>query len=317
MKLGNLLAVAMAIGLFVTYVIACTTWWDLIGGIFTVSGAFAWLAFLANLLTEETTKSLKADFEAVFLNRRLSFLIPAGALGGLFLLVPARYGTLIIDGVENEESRLIIVRSETEDSRVEIPLAPHEAARLLQPTGFFNARRYVVEVSGLPPTVADIAWFERRRLSVPDDFLRQPAVLLRPSMEIVKGAGSPDLQFTLLVNGKNVELSKPYLGGAIWLGVGADVDPPSRLRQQWRSEFAAANLPELGLALWERPIAAGVPKLMVGDRVYAKLEWKPDDLFGVACGIVAAPKSPEDFPQELVLRKPAPGNCVDFAPTGH
>ena len=318
LKLFNLLVLAGAVGLFVTYVIVFTTWWELVGGIFTVSGAFVWLAFLANLLTEDTKKTLRKGFEAVFLNRPLSFLIPVVVLGVLFLLVPAQNGTLIFDGLENDEPRVVTVRADADGAEAKLPLSPRAEAKLLQATDFLGTRRYTVEVSGLPRTEVELAWFERKRIAVPDDFLKRPVVLLRPHVALAETAADPGFRFALFHNKELVALDQPFRGRAVWLGAGPDVEPPARLRQQWRSAFAAAKKPVTFLALWESPIAAKLSGLAPGDRIYARLSWPNGDQgdipLAVACGTVVKPKSPDDFPQELELEPFSPGKCADFAP---
>nr|MDQ2694625.1 hypothetical protein [Pseudomonadota bacterium] len=70
----NFFSLIVALTLLTYYVVQYTDLGPELGGLFTLSGVFAWLAFFLNLLSDDFRKALQQEFEARFLRRRHTWM---------------------------------------------------------------------------------------------------------------------------------------------------------------------------------------------------------------------------------------------------
>jgi hypothetical protein len=316
--LANLLVLALLLGAFTLYISVFTNWAHLLGGLFTLTGAFAWLAFFTNLLSEDAKADLRANFEKRVLRRRFAWTVVLGAGLALIPIFPAWHGTLVLNGLDNEVRRTLTVRRTAGGGEPRViaksGLAERSKIKVLLRTDWFGKRAYRVKLSGLPEAVFKVEWLELKRINVPHDFLLRPVLVIRPSAKIARTAASGVFELKVYLNGNALEAPQPYGGESVWIGAGEDVAVPPDVIRNWSAELIGEFKSAVDIHLWDRPLSAGsATVLKPGDRIYASLTQKDGNVFATGCGIVREAHGVKEFPQQIVLNS-SDDSCRSFAP---
>ncbi len=281
-------------------------------GLLGLGGLFAWIAFLANLLHEDTKKALQRGFEENVLKSRKT--LPAIlVIGAVFFLGWAPWwGTLVVSTRRDDKDRTIKVRSRGEDGKwtkvrlEEQHLVPRSESRWALRAPWFGSREYQVKVAGLPARIVPVQPWWRTPLSVPSDFdvERHPLVLVHLSEVLnatIHGSGSA-AQLQVFRNGQE-ELGKieRYFGEAVWVGGDADIEIPSRILTLWRLALVKDSVPVEALARWEPCRSIGPEAdLKEGQRLSIRYV-NPNGQPLVTHATVAPP-----YPQEVYIDEPQP-----------
>jgi hypothetical protein len=249
----NLLALGgLGVGVSL-WVLACTSWFPVVGGLLGLGGAFAWFAFISGLLTEERKNQLRAEVERVVLLRPALWKRVGGTTLGLGLLA-SLFGTVELRSIRGEELQILQVRAAADsavpDERDTEVLPPLGRSRRLVFTGW-TGRAFRVRIAGLPSRQIDVGPIVPTRLTVPGSFERHPLVVIRADEVLTANASDPDRRYSLAVSlGRKVIGWLPeFRGNTVWVGCDADVLLPESLQERWRREVANPPL------LWSMPLS--------------------------------------------------------------
>ncbi|HET9228903.1 MAG TPA: hypothetical protein VFR31_19655 [Thermoanaerobaculia bacterium] len=293
---ANLALLSTASALGAVWITFYTDWFLLLGGLVGVAGVFA---FLANLLTEDRKKELRTAFDKNVLGRRGAAWIAVLVLASL-LILSLLTGPVLVRSLRDDNPRLISVETLDGGRGVETVrqglLPGRSQKKFILLRGF--GREYRVKLSGLPAATIRVRPFARRVLDSPDDFLRQPVVLVRPTPVLSQVAAQiPNLWLVVEHKGKRV-VRLPFSGKAVWLGCDADVAVPSGLLSRWQ----LVAPPEI----WLPPVAPEEQQaLSPGDSLRISIETAEGQTYGKPVDLVIKPKyRKEDFPLEVVMDTP-------------
>ena len=239
--LRNLAAIG-GLGVLISFwVLACTDWFPVVGGLLGLGGVFAWLAFISGLLTDDRKKQLQLEIErAVLLRRGLwkGVAVTAVVFGGTVSL----FGTIELRSLRAEELRVLQIRanadsSSTLDQRDAWILPPFGKTRKVVFTGW-GGRELRVRIEGLAAHTFKIDPIVPTRISVPGSFARTIA-LFRADASITEDLKLPDRRYFFVVTLDGVVLgllTEPFRGNTVWAGCHADVKLPDAMTEQWRRE---------------------------------------------------------------------------------
>lgn len=292
---ANLALLSTASVLGAVWIYFYTDWFLVLGSLVGIVGVFA---FLANLLTEERKAELRKAFDENVLGRRGAAWIAAVVLVSL-LVLSSLTGSVLVRSLRDDSSRLISVESLRGSRGAEtvrqvlLPGRSQKKFILLRGLG----REYRVKVSGLPAATIRVRSFARKVLDSPDDFLRQPVVLVRPTPVLSQIAAQAHLWLVVEHKGKRV-VRFPFSGKAVWLGCDADVAIPPELLSRWQ----LSARPEA----WLPPVAPEEQQaLSPGDSLRISIETAEGQTYGKPVDLVVKPKyRKEDFPLEVVMDAP-------------
>lgn len=309
---GNLIALVAWGVILSAWMLWYTDWFPVVGGLLGLTGAFSWIAFLANLVPDARKSQLQAWFDSRVLQRYW----PLAALSGLslafVLLFTSWHGTLVIDALGDGTARTAELRPVGQSEEAN-PLRLGSAARsertVLLPTGFFSSESYRLKLEGLPAIEIEIVPWSRTSVVVPVDFLTAPVVLLRPSATMSGEASTGE--FSLLVRTDDEEYGRitDYRGESVWIGAREDVQIPAGLLERWRLDLMSQNLPTDLARRWTVPRSiVGSAPLKRGTEITAIILREPDRLGDGDAGIqgqvaekVVGARRGADFPQEVVI----------------
>jgi len=306
--LNLFLLVANGVGLSF-WLIYYTDLFPVVGGLLGLGGAFAWIAFLANVISDERKEMLQQAVERIVLESRVAtgvmVLIPLLHLFGF----AAWHGTLVIDSLGDAARRVASVHPAGQDAAEDLDRQGVDAGsglKLLVPTGLFASQRYTVKLSGLPPIDVYATAMTRRHIVAPDEFWSAPVVLIRAEPKVAATAANGHFSLKILLDGKQV-VDLPYDGQAIWIGTDADTAVPQMRLDRWRLSLAADQSQEVTLLRWATPEAlTGIGPLANGNKLEVQvIRPNAGGVFVEGRIAVQGARSEADFPQEVVLRDPA------------
>lgn len=290
------------------WVLYYSDWFEIVGGLLTLGGAFAWLAFVSKILRDDRIKELQSWVEKVILERKwvtvvcLLLLFVAVLLPGLFL------GTIQVESVQ-EPSDLglsIYCLGSKQGPPKRLP-AGGSVRTVLWTT--WSKSEYVVKVSGYPDHLERLHPLARRVLRVPNSF-RRPIILVRPSPRLADAIQQNGKTLTASLTrttGKVISVGKRdnYTGQALWIGCDDEVQVPQAIQDGWLRELAAQQHVKLASS-WRRPETLGDPRLELksGDIIRLELRRQDNSLFVEGSVVVQSPVG-ENFVIEEVLDVPS------------
>jgi hypothetical protein len=289
---------------------------EVVGGLLGLGGLFAWAAFVAGLLTDDSKEKLQAAFENGVLLRWRTMLVCLVVLAGLAALTFAS-GTLVLDAEAEDADRMVTVfggDSAPATSRV----AARSVRRLWLFTGF-GATTLRVKVDGLPGLDAMLQPPFRTHLTVPTAFEGRPLLLVRTTpLQSGSLARTPgDFELHVSLDGKSERLGA-YGGQSVWIGTENDVPIPASVVQRWRETLTIAAVTaaasseasitpqlsavELVLARWSAPRAVfSTATLRPGQQATVEVRRVADNHVLARATVVVRPTRAEDAIQEVIL----------------
>lgn len=226
------------------WVLYFTDWFPMFLSLLTLGGAFAWISFVAGMLTEDRKKDLQHRFENGFLARPRAWICILLVTGGGLLIVSLAGGTVIVETYGDQEHRALTFTPSgiAEDPATKPRLAqrkslsPHTSHKFYvwHPLFFQNFR---LDISRLPSARLDLALFKRRKVIVPDDLHQRPVVLIRPTYALAQAAAGRPLYLCVERNGEPLIDGERFRGKAVWLGAGAGMPIPQEMETQWKGEL--------------------------------------------------------------------------------
>jgi hypothetical protein len=148
------LALLIGLGVSVLYWIGChTELLGVVGGLLGLGGAFAWVAFLLNIVREERKKESQIWFDHVMTSKVTTCILLAMALvlsgiGGMF-------GSVRIDSSREATDRFIEIRDKLSSNKeiIKSGLLPARSTRGLKPSGTKSySKKKQLHLSTLDPT---------------------------------------------------------------------------------------------------------------------------------------------------------------------
>lgn len=285
-----------------------------------LSGAFAWIAFLSNLITEDRKEAAQQFIDQRVLQNTLTFFALVGLILVFIFGFTFRQGTLLLDTLRDTEDRNVTISTmDSSDTIDERSVAARTETSILLSTEYWGERTYKVKLHGLPALPVKVKPWNRERIVVPSDFLSAPVILLRPTAPL--SGDSAKGEFALVVRKGTAEWGRipKYRGETVWLGATADVDIPSSLADRWSLELMSLELTseEIGLNLtarlvqrWMTPTSIiGSTALKEGDEITVEIfaNDEPETIEnrqGMGTTTVRPPSNHRAFPQELVIHGP-------------
>jgi hypothetical protein len=302
-NLLTLLALGVALSFWTLYY---TDFFPVVGGLLGLTGVFAWIGFIANILVDDRKKALRNWFDQSVLLSNVPWMFSIVVLLAFGVAVVARTGTLIIDSRADDTARMVSVRPALSgggtDTGQKLSVAPRSESHELLATGWLQPARYRVSASGLPDVYVDIVPTRRVRIAFPDAGFSAPVVLVRPDAALSGIVAAANFEFEVSRNGEPFGQIAEYRGNTVWVGAGRDVTIPQQSMARWRTETAAVAADRV-LSRWSSPdaLAGGAP-LSFGDKLRAAIIDPADGrLIAAACRTVVIPASRAEYPQELVI----------------
>lgn len=292
---------------FLFWTLYYTDWFPVIGGILGLTGAFAWVGVFSSVIKDDRKSALQDWFDQHVLQTWTPCILIGGALLAFFFGVAARTGSIVVDAGGDDVARSISIHSvpATNDPAAEISSSPDSDTSTLLQTGLFSSKSYDVIAEGLPRIRVIVHAFERHRVTLPNDPMTAPVILLRPDPGLSGLTIPENFKLEITADGKPFGRIDDYNGTAVWIGTTRDVAIPRETQDRWRLENPelAGNVRELLLARWRNLGAVpGAFPLEAGMQVRAAVVSVDDGrTIGVACRTVTVPNDRHDFPEELVI----------------
>ncbi len=293
-----------------------TDWFPVVGGILGLTGAFAWVAFLSNIIKDKRKASAQDWIDLHILQNLGTIGVVAGLAAAFVFGFASWHGTLVIDSSGDIEGRNGEVREpgKPRDDATGLVDRIHSVGNgevaLLFASGFFGDERYLLKLDGLPAIEIAVAAWERTRVRVPIDFHRAPVLLVRPSA-VLSGMSSPgEFVLTVDVDGKPYGRLDEYHGESVWIGATEDVVIPDAVINRWRLALLSQEASPDLVQRWLFPLSiVGDERIAEGSVVIARIvrEGAGAPLIqGRAEAKIARPTSSAMFPQELVIHESNP-----------
>jgi hypothetical protein len=303
----NLVAIIL-LGLFVCgWLLFYTDYFPVIGGLLGLGGLFAWIAFLANLVSDQRKEQLQDTFDSGFLQKRKALGVMLLVIIGFICLIVMRYGSIVFENPNDGQPRVTTVRGisgmEVGDVVKDTLLMPRGGSKVLLLTGFFGKRDYHLKLNGLPARRVTVKAGQRSSISVPAYFLSRPVALIRPSADYSRTAAKGENLILEIHLADELLISLPdYRGEGVWVGAADDVPPPALLVEQWRIELITAGQPVVEADRWKR-VRAPLPNADLKEKSILKATVKDKKGNEYATGYVSIPQgfSPAQFPLQVIV----------------
>ena len=247
-----------------------TDWYELVGGVFGLTGLFAWLGVVVKIVPKDRMERIeKVAFESVFDSPRTRMGLLAGL--GVGIVVSLFFGTLQFECVQGGDQLVWIGPAGTRlDEQNEAQRVPANGRLRIVKCASWLAGEYDVRVSGFPEQrIAAKPWCRQDR-QVPLAFLR-PVVLIWPERSLItrliadKKAGSPARLFVKI---DGVTYVTECGGESIWVGYqGGNMKVPKEVRDLWQGYQSEPALLSLLLepgALQEWPAKVKSDEILSG-----------------------------------------------------
>jgi hypothetical protein len=306
-NLITLLILGVALSFWTLYY---TESFPVVGGLLGLTGVFAWIGFVANMLTGERKKAMQGWLDQRVLQSNVPWVLSLLVLGGFAGAVAARSGSLVIDSRADDVVRLVSVRRAQSgggtDGALRLNVAPRSENRSLLWTRWLQPTRYRVTAAGLPDVYVDILPARRTRLTLPDAAFSAPVVLVRADVDVYSMLEGAEFRLQVMRNEHPLGVLAPYDGHSVWIGAGPDVAIPQHLNSRWRAqEGIQPEAMEAVLSVWMAPKAlASDAQLEFGDQLRAVVVRTSDKLeIGAGCATLAPPATRAEYPQELVIHE--------------
>jgi hypothetical protein len=284
------------------WVLAYTDAFPALASLLGLGGLFAWIAFVSEIVTEETKKSLQQAVEKHLLSQR-RFGVGVLAILLLFALWASCRGSLLVSTVHDLRDRTVEIRSRTSHRSWSVvdsqSLPPRSEHQFSLPTNFWGSREYSVKVSGMPAETFSVAAFHHRRVLVPYSFSRHPTLLIHASAALTATAQAGHSTLSLqTAYGQPLGKVDPYRGESVWVGCDEDVEIPENLVAGWRLQLMATATSLDAITHWLSPKAiAADASLKPRETLVVRLVTPAGELRTL---VVVAPA----FPQEVSIDLP-------------
>lgn len=256
----NLACLVVALALISGWMLHYTDWFPIFGGLFTLTGVFAWLAFVSKILTESRAKQLQTALDDKVLQANWMRKAVIGAMVILTLVLGFGRGTLVLDGLQDTGGRTVELRViENGKPKAGPPLqrlvlSERGVAKATFWSMPFIGREIHVEVSGLPWQRVTVSSFSRTTVLVPRSFQERAVLLVRPLASKVAALAKSPERFQLVIEiGAQKLTVEPYGGESVLVGAQAGMELPKSLLDSWRLELNEAKAPSVALVRWMQP----------------------------------------------------------------
>jgi len=281
--------------------------------VFIGGGLVAWITLFAKPLSKDLKAWLRHRLEHLVLGSSLTTLaLVLLMVAGIALALS--HGSVVFQIVGEETAGLLRIRRLDVDRApiltpvVEEVVRAGVERRFVLASGLGGGRSYQVRFAKLPPCTVEVGSLKRTVLLAPDDFLRHPVLLLRPSpqlLTVATGRAEQDRPLSLEVWRGPVLLGRldRYTGKAIL--VGSDQIPADELRrrhERWRGELEARGQGDLLDALLPLSTLAMGSALHGGETLHVQLRTAEGNDFGRMP--VELDAHPPESPQEEVIHVP-------------
>ncbi|MEA2325900.1 MAG: hypothetical protein QOE68_859 [Thermoanaerobaculia bacterium] len=282
------------------WLVQYTDFFPLVGGLLGLTGIFAWVAFLTNLISAERKKELQAEIE------RRVLVIPTTATWALLVLVgfgifAATQSTVMVVAPLDGIKRTVDIRAE---GRVIETLSLDPGGTVKTSLRVRPGQSVVVKTAGCPEVRVALTSFHRTTLLVPQSFTAQSVLLARLSDDIATSARHSKVAVKIKRAGRNdwkaygTIKEDLYEGESVWIGCSSDVAIPDRIKAEWKEE-AGNNLALLKLWLKVKSVGADDPP-EPGDTINVCVTNQQGGPMASATVVVRSIKD-EPFPQVVVL----------------
>lgn len=305
----NMACLVLTLALLSGWVLYYTDWFPVLAGLFTLSGVFAWLAFLSNLVTDERAAQWRDALDTRVLQARRTPAVLLAVLVVFVLVFPVSRGTLVLDAMHDDSVRTVEVRAGSDDAKRILrraSVSPGGARKLSLWVPPFSSREVIVKAAGLPWRRAEVAALTRTVLDLPEGFRKRAVLLVRPEADDVATLALQPERYVLEIElGEDRLEVTPYGGEALLIGAEADIELPRALVDAWRFQFVAAGVSPLAVARWTNPRAVRPDApLPAGQVVSARLRLGEGGTPSpVARAMIAESGRASTFPIELVVAR--------------
>jgi hypothetical protein len=300
-NLGLVLLVGV---LFCAWVLYFSGWFEVVGGLLALGGAFSWLAFVSKILRQDRLLDFQDWVENRILGQRIMVIVFSVCLCAEFLVALLFVGTIQVESFQQQSDRALYVYRVGCKPAEAIRLTPGASQRFVLPTTWWQPVEYVVKVSGYPDLVERLLPFHRELLRIPSSF-RRSIVLIRPTPTLANMIGHDEQRLSISVTritGTTLTVGEHmhYTGQAIWIGCDDDTEVPQAIQDRWSYQLGAD---QRLAAYWRRPETLGDNRLELspGDEVQAELRDQSGNSKSTVAVRIQLPQRREEFVIEEVL----------------
>lgn len=281
-----------------------------------LSGAFAWLASLNNVLSDDRKKALQQRVEKRYLSRKwfgpvvLVFVLVSTLLVNFF------GATVVVQTHWDHQDRAYSLEQGEVSGWLgdvlnrEGTLGPGSERRFFLPH-WSSYPTYRLKLAGLPAQDLSLRPFVPRKIRSPEDLYERPVILLRPTSGfqtwlLEKQRADETMSLSVRRAGGEPVIVNPYLGEAFWIDGDEDLEIPQRLADSWLQELREVD-PNAGRRAPWLPVhpLEGIADLVPGERILLRLRnvTTQRDVTNVAIDVEHR-SSRSSFPQEVKLDTP-------------
>jgi hypothetical protein len=250
-----------------------TDWLEAFTGLLSLTGIFAWLAFVTKVVPEGRLKYFQANIWGKTFESP-AFGIGCGVALCAFLVIASLFGAIEVSSVQGgpDQSLWVYEADSQPDWNSPERIPANGQYRALQRAG----HEYRVHVPGYPERALRVHAWSRTQWQVPFSFLR-PVVLIWPEKSVITQVKEGDADLKIYVN--DIPLTPtPFDGKAIWVGC-EEMAVPRHVFDTWLKELSelrpAVDAAVQGVvqAKWSQPRAlpGGPAELRADAKVRAEL----------------------------------------------
>lgn len=276
-----------------------TDWFGVFGGLLSLGGLFAWIAFVSKLIPGRRIEELQAAVDRLLIAPATTYVLAGAFLFGLAIL--SFLGTIEVNSFAGAADRRLYFGSvENDDTFLRLPADGRK--RSLHWTTPGSSTPVRVKVEGHPDIRVRVRSWRVTELHVPSSF-RRPVLLVRPATPLIDIGRENPLELRIRLGEE--EIVTDFTGHLVFVGCDADVDIPARLRDRWESVLEARKQDRF-VPYWTRPHDLGVEvrELVPNETVTVELFSKETGkLLGTTGAItIARIDDAADFPQVVDLK---------------
>jgi len=225
-------------------------WFETVGGLLALGGAFSWLAFVSRALPDDVLKQMQWKCAHVLGNRSAARVILTAT--AVFLAAASFLGSIRVEPRQDGFGHYIYIYPDGAAPGEPLGIESGQPTRFVRPAVpyFGSARR--IKVPGLPSKrVSFVPWW-LSPIYVPHYFDRK-VYLVRPGPSATSNLRSNPATIRLTVSGRQPVDIPGYGGYSFWLNCASDVIiPPAKQIEMWYA-IPAGKDTEIYKEMWLTP----------------------------------------------------------------
>ncbi len=211
------------------WVLHYSDWFETVGGLLALGGAFSWLAFVSRALPEDAMKQMQREFARILGGKFATRVILAAFLA--FLAGVSFLGSVSVEPRQDGFGHYLYIYPEGGALGEPLGLTSGQPTRFVRPAVPILGSAHRIKVPGLPSKRARFVPWLLGPVYIPHYFDRK-VFLVRPDADaaLVLKNNPATIRLTVHGSSNHSEEAKNYTGYSFWLNCASDVIvPPATL----------------------------------------------------------------------------------------